>query len=221
MTDSNATELFRSMLDEKGVKWTAKPFVMSGTTWVYDGWWHNTKIEPWGESTLKVTLYDLTPEQAVAATLGAQADYRGVDRLRGIADDMRNIGASSMTPHELFAYWAGEIEKAIGLLEYEQAVAATLRAPTLTAEQVSKAVYAHSIHADCADADWQAIPDELNATLEVGECEKLPQLSDTVCIVKRGGTEMMFGYWRCSECGCENFEGAKHCMNCGRKAVKR
>lgn len=36
---------------------------------------------------------------------------------------------------------------------------------TLTAEQVSKAVYAHSIHADCADADWQAIADELNAEL--------------------------------------------------------
>ena len=63
----------------------------------------------------------LYAKELADATLGAQADYRGVDRLRGIADDMRNIGASSMTPHELFAYWAGEIEKAIGLLEYEQA----------------------------------------------------------------------------------------------------
>lgn len=54
-----------------------------------------------------------------------------------------------------------------------------------------------------------------------GECEMLPQLSDTVCVVKRKGFEMQFGYWRCSKCGCENFEGAKYCMNCGRKAVKR
>lgn len=54
-----------------------------------------------------------------------------------------------------------------------------------------------------------------------GECEKLPQLSDSVCVVKRNGFEMEFGYWRCSECGCENFEGAKYCMNCGRKAVER
>lgn len=57
------------------------------------------------------------------------------------------------------------------------------------------------------------------AELGSGTCEKLPQLTDTVCIVKSGGAEMMFGYWRCSECGCENFEGAKHCMNCGRKVV--
>ena len=54
-----------------------------------------------------------------------------------------------------------------------------------------------------------------------GECEKLPSLTDAVCIVRRGGMEMQFGYWRCSKCGCENFEGAKHCMNCGRKAVER
>ena len=32
----------------------------------------------------------------------------------------------------------------------------------LTAKQVRDATYAHSIHADCADADWQAIADELN-----------------------------------------------------------
>ena len=54
-----------------------------------------------------------------------------------------------------------------------------------------------------------------------GGCEKLPQTSDTTCVVRRSGFEMQFGYWRCSECGCENFEGAKYCMNCGRKAVER
>lgn len=51
----------------------------------------------------------------------------------------------------------------------------------------------------------------------VRECEKLPQISDAVCVVRRNGFEMQFGYWRCSECGCENFEGAKHCMNCGAR----
>ena len=39
----------------------------------------------------------------------------------------------------------------------EQAIAATLGPVTLSASQVSNAVYAHSIHADCADSDWQAI----------------------------------------------------------------
>ena len=73
MTDSNATELFRSMLDERGVKWVSPPG-KNDTTWVYDGWWHPVKVTPWaGESTLRVTLFDLTPEQAVAATLGANA----------------------------------------------------------------------------------------------------------------------------------------------------
>jgi len=52
-----------------------------------------------------------------------------------------------------------------------------------------------------------------------GECEKLPSLTDAVCIVRRGGMEMHFGYWRCSKCGCENFEGAKYCMNCGAKVI--
>lgn len=47
---------------------------------------------------------------------------------------------------------------------------------TLTAEQVSKAVYAHSIHADCADADWQAIADELNAELGSEREKELEQL---------------------------------------------
>lgn len=48
---------------------------------------------------------------------------------------------------------------------YHDAMKAAKRGGTLTAEQVSKATYAHSIHADCADADWQAIADELNAEL--------------------------------------------------------
>ena len=55
--------------------------------------------------------------------------------------------------------------KIVGITDPEQAIEATLGRGTLTAEQVSRATYAHSIHADCADADWQAIADELNATL--------------------------------------------------------
>lgn len=50
-------------------------------------------------------------------------------------------------------------------------------------------------------------------------CKKLPQLTDSVCIVRRGGMEAVFGYWRCSECGVENFEGAKYCMGCGAQVV--
>ena len=50
-------------------------------------------------------------------------------------------------------------------------------------------------------------------------CEKLPSRSTHTCVVRYGNLEVEFGYWRCSECKCENFEGAKYCMNCGAKAL--
>ena len=50
-------------------------------------------------------------------------------------------------------------------------------------------------------------------------CHALPQISDTVCVVKRDGMEIECGYWTCSECRCENFAGAKFCMECGAKMV--
>ena len=68
-------------------------------------------------------------------------------------------------------YWKPTFTVAISGCTPEQAIAATLGSGALTAEQVSKATYAHSIHADCADADWQAIADELNAELGSGTCE--------------------------------------------------
>lgn len=112
---------------------------------------------------------------------------------------------------------------------------------TLTAEQVSKAVYEHSIHADCADADWQAIADELNAALGGGECRIAwrDESTDTA-----DGREHDGAYF-CTGCGkdlpyplqemwddyhalvCDygnkppwNKEPFTHCPNCGRR-VKR
>ena len=82
---------------------------------------------------------------------------------------------------------------------------------TLTAEQVSKAVYAHSIHADCTDADWQAIADELNAELGSGTCRNQWQWTSGFC---------------CSECFCtvpcvNKFANSPfaYCPNCGRTVV--
>ena len=54
---------------------------------------------------------------AIAATLGGN-ENRVSERLRGVASDMRNIGASSMTPRELFAYWAREVDKAADLADF-------------------------------------------------------------------------------------------------------
>ena len=111
-TDNRTTEL-RELLDERGVEYVIG-YDQKGTSAVettyfeHDG--KSVEFMAWVDiDHTKLTAYDLTPEQAIAATLGSR---------------------------------------------------------TLTAEQVSKATYAHSIHADCADADWQAIADELNAVLE-------------------------------------------------------
>ena len=89
---------------------------------------------------------------------------------------------------------------------------------TLTAEQVSKAVYAHSIHADCADADWQAIADELNAALGSNTCH----MSFVDEYETASGEEEYL--CECSECGSQAWEPAHdlplYCRKCG-KAVKR
>ena len=57
----------------------------------------------------------------------------------------------------------------------------------------------------------------IEATLGRGECKKLPSDGITRCFVRRYGYEIEFGYWKCSACGCECFEGARYCMGCGRK----
>lgn len=85
---------------------------------------------------------------------------------------------------------------------------------TLTAEQVSKAVYAHSIHADCADADFKAIADELNTRAE-RTC-KCTTDDSAWCFV-------------CSECGksfprnklhlAHNHGEINYCPNCGARVM--
>ena len=58
-------------------------------------------------------------DQAVAATVGSDASaIRFAERLRSIADEMRNVGASSMTPHELLACYASDVDKVADLLTF-------------------------------------------------------------------------------------------------------
>ena len=78
----------------------------------------------------------------------------------------------------------------------EQAIDATLGRGTLSASQVSGAIYAHSIHADCADADWQAIADELNNTLGSCNCSNSERTNETCRNVCNSVSE-----FTCSECG--------------------
>lgn len=69
---------------------------------------------------------------------------------------------------------------------------------------------------------WHATPAQaIEATLGRGTCHKLPASGDKTCIVRHNSTHLTMecGYWRCSECGCECFEGARYCMGCGAKVV--
>ena len=64
----SATEELRALLDERCVEWcesTIKP----NATWFPDSFGVNCRVAPWGE-LLQVKRFGLTPEQAIAATLG-------------------------------------------------------------------------------------------------------------------------------------------------------
>jgi len=63
----SATDELRRMLDERGVEWTSP---RPGVTWFPDERGMNCKAQPWTVNTFKVSRYHLTPEQAIAVTLG-------------------------------------------------------------------------------------------------------------------------------------------------------
>lgn len=73
MTEQNgagrsATDRLRAMLDEREVEWH-EPTMKPNTTWFPDAYGTNCRVKPWGDA-LCVKRYNLTPEQAIAATLG-------------------------------------------------------------------------------------------------------------------------------------------------------
>lgn len=61
---TSATERLRALLDERGVEWDKGAFPNEAHTY-----WQDAVAKPWNEQCLFVMAV-LTPEQAVAATLG-------------------------------------------------------------------------------------------------------------------------------------------------------
>ena len=107
MSGKTATERLREMLDERGV---AHSDHYLSTTWRDGHGILHLAGEPMADGSLVVDM--LTPEQAIAATLGSDASaVRLAERLRSIAYEMRSVGASSMTPHELLACYANDVDK--------------------------------------------------------------------------------------------------------------
>lgn len=125
MTDNRTTEL-REKLRELGIEFATDDFDHLLTTiWWVDGifakYLEGTSKGCWCEDdpTLKIRMKRITPEQAIAATLGSDASVAQLaERLRGIADEMRNVGASSMKPHDLLACYAREVDKVADSLKF-------------------------------------------------------------------------------------------------------
>ena len=72
----------------------------------------------------------------------------------------------------------------------------------------------------CSRARTMMVADMRSGSSE-GTCHALPPTVDRICTVTdiSTGSSMDFGYWRCSECGMNNFEGARHCMGCGAMLI--
>lgn len=116
----SATDELRRLLDERGVEWWPMHDDEAGyrddrdTEFLVYGCKH--VAHEWG-CRLQVDM--LTPEQAIAATLGANTSAaRLAERLHDISDEMRDVGASSMTPHELLACYAIEVDKVVDSLKF-------------------------------------------------------------------------------------------------------
>ena len=72
-----ATDEIRRLLDKRGVEWF-ESVTRKGLTWIYrDG--KAIRFHPWQPDTLKVSMFDLTPEQAVEATLGTLTEQAAKD----------------------------------------------------------------------------------------------------------------------------------------------
>ena len=112
MNDNRTTELLRKLLEERGLS--------CQTHYLHASWYIGPKLYEAADNLYgTLTVSSLTPDQAIAATLGSDASaVRLAERLRSIADEMRNVGASTMTPHELLAFYAREVDKVVDSLMF-------------------------------------------------------------------------------------------------------
>ena len=163
-----STDELRKLLDERGVKWREGEderkthWVANGLTWEY---FNNENGDSW-LGFLGVCESDVTPEQAIVATLGRKELERENSKLEY---KMSNMETKLLKAQE-------RIDELI--------TAATLESGTLTADQVREAVMSAdrwekpmsntgltNTHLVIRDDGWQAIADELNAELNMDRKE--------------------------------------------------
>lgn len=118
----SATDELRRMLDERGVEWY-EPTMKPNKTWFPDSNGINCCARPWSDK-LEIKRHGLTPEQAIAATLGRptfNADLeQALSFMRIWISEDAHLGESELS---------AAFEKAEGLRKLdaiESAIAATL-----------------------------------------------------------------------------------------------
>ena len=85
-----------------------------------------------------------TPEQAVAAMLGSDASaIRLAEWLHGITDEMRNVGASTMTPHELLTCYASDVDKVADSLTFAATLGSEINGDTSDGYHTFNELYHH------------------------------------------------------------------------------
>lgn len=196
-----ATDRLRELLDARGVHWWAGEderktlWESNGLTWEY---FNNEDGDAW-LGFLGACEQDVTPEQAIAATLGSGRQAELQKALNRAAGNWAKADAELRKALDFMRIWISEdahlgdselsaaFEKAEGLRKLdaiESAIATTLGDGKLTAEQVMAIAGKHQPDY-CSDThvcfDWQAIADELNTTLGGGECEIAHRDGDWYC----------------------------------------
>ena len=167
----SATDELRRLLDERGVEYET-----DDRNGLRETIWCGTVVFQLSP-TAKMTMI-VTPEQAIAATLGSEFNPDGLPVGLAISDDGNLLN------------WRGE----------NYVKQNTLGSGTLTAEQVREAIEKRfDFDVWVPPERWQAIADELNAELGSGTCELIDTTSPANDDCWGSGQMKM----KCSRCGKE------------------
>lgn len=149
MSDNRITERVRKLLDERGIEYSESQdrfrtrFRFNYCEACGD---YLNEIEIMGACVIALKSY-LTPEQAIAATLGSETPKQDVDEMRKVSD---------------LLFEAADTIESIGN-------------GTLTAEQVRGVLLLNLPHREYYSSEqtdaWQTIADELNSLLSSKTCE--------------------------------------------------
>ena len=225
MTDNRTTELLRKLLDERGVKWRESVNVANCVFTIYESpIFGEIAAMDDGEYLYfrELNGISVTPEQAIAATLGND-EYES--KMDALLCRLTNGKWSKTRSYDLDFMESCIDEEFEGLYAKELAYA-TLGNGTLTAEQVRQAIFNSSTYASydgvmyyANGINMQAIADELNARAERtcrNNKDKWSRLAKYLFVCSECG-------WNLADVGNDAIDISarlmKRCPMCGAKVV--